>query len=532
MNLQNESHMILKSKPIIWTISGADCSGGAGIAADIKTGHSLNVEVCHLITANTVQNSQQLISVNAVATDILQQQVDALIIDKKPAVIKIGLLANKEQVFWLAETLLTLKQQLKQQATYLKIVYDPVGQASVGGSLSTLSTADLKPLLPLIDIITPNLAEAKALAEVTKVAINEPCDAKALAQAIHELGPNTVIVKGGHTELENNQDSQSNNCIDYCLHLLPRKLSNQAIDFIEYQLSTARIDTRYSHGGGCSFASAISSFLAHGYLIRDAFTLSKAFINQGLAFHQSETDYYGAFTQLGWPERPECFPQICDEFSQAQKLLAPFNTLNLAEQTKLGLYVVVDSIDWLKKLLPLNLNIIQLRLKNIPSDELEALIIQAVQLSKNYQSRLFINDYWQLAIKHGAYGVHIGQEDIQAADLNAINQAGLRLGISTHGCYEFLLAQQLRPSYLAIGAIFPTKTKDMTGQIQGLENLSQLLKLATDIPIVAIGGISLQRAAQVWKTGVDSIAVVTAITEADNPEQAVADFQDIIRTVC
>ena len=163
---------------------------------------------------------------------------------------------------------------------------------------------------------------------------------------------------------------------------------------------------------------------------------------------------------------------------------------------------------------------------------MEALIIQAVQLSKNYQSRLFINDYWQLAIKHGAYGVHIGQEDIQAADLNAINQAGLRLGISTHGCYEFLLAQQLRPSYLAIGAIFPTKTKDMTGQIQGLENLSQLLKLATDIPLVAIGGISLQRAAQVWKTGVDSIAVVTAITEADNPEQAVADFQDIIRTVC
>ena len=172
MNLQNESHMILKSKPIIWTISGADCSGGAGIAADIKTGHSLNVEVCHLITANTVQNSQQLISVNSVDTDILQQQVDALIIYKKQAVIKIGLLANKEQVFWLAETLLTLKQQLKQQATYLKIVYDPVGQASVGGSLSTLSTADLKPLLPLIDIITPNLAEAKALAEVTKVAIN------------------------------------------------------------------------------------------------------------------------------------------------------------------------------------------------------------------------------------------------------------------------------------------------------------------------------------------------------------------------
>jgi hydroxymethylpyrimidine kinase/phosphomethylpyrimidine kinase/thiamine-phosphate diphosphorylase len=197
--------------------------------------------------------------------------------------------------------------------------------------------------------------------------------------------------------------------------------------------------------------------------------------------------------------------------------------------TKLGLYPVVDSLYWLKRLLPLGLNIIQLRLKNKTDIELEALIIAAIAISQPYKTRLFINDYWQLAIKHRAYGVHIGQEDLQNTNLTKIQQSGLHLGISTHGCYEFLLAQQLQPSYLAIGAIFPTKTKNMSGQIQGVENLQQLLKLASNIPVVAIGGINHQRAERVWQTGVDSIAVVTAITESENAEIAVKQFQHIMQ---
>ncbi len=165
-----------------------------------------------------------------------------------------------------------------------------------------------------------------------------------------------------------------------------------------------------------------------------------------------------------------------------------------------------------------------MRLKNKTDKELREQIKAAVAVCQTYDCRLFINDYWQLAIEYGAYGVHIGQEDLLDADLATIQQSGLRLGISTHGCYEFLLAQQLRPSYLAIGAIFPTKTKDMTGQIQGIDNLEQTLKLATDIPVVAIGGINHERAESVWQTGVDSIAVVTAITESDEPEHSANKF--------
>jgi len=541
-----------QKKPIIWSISGSDCSGGAGIAADIKTGHSLGVEVCTLITANTVQNSKQLISVNPVAVDILQQQVTTLIEDKPPAVIKIGLLADNIQALWLASTL----QQLKTKLPQLITVYDPVGQASVGGNFSQLSVLDLAPLLQQIDVLTPNINEAHFFVssmiekETNSLNIAQPnrikpnisqLSVKQLAKKIHQkFAIKSIIIKGGHSK-------NNHHCIDYCYHQLNQiKQDNQDKCFqaIEYQLSSPRLNTHYSHGGGCSFASALASCLAKGYLVRDAFTLAKAFINQGLAATQNisaeqQHQYYGAFEQLAWPallpsevESQVClnelFPTVVDTLNQQHQNLPAFASLNLQGE-KLGLYPVVDSIAWLKRLLPLGLNIIQLRVKNLDETELEQIIIEAINVAKKYKTRLFINDYWELAIKYNAYGVHIGQEDLNQADLEKIQHAGLRLGISTHGCYEFLLAQQLQPSYLAIGAIFPTKTKDMTGQIQGMDNLRQLLTLRSKtktppIPIVAIGGINLARAPQVLDTTVDSIAVVTAITEASNPEQAVTEF--------
>jgi len=523
---------MIKLKPIIWTISGSDCSGGAGIAADIKTGHGLGVEVCHLITANTVQNSSQLVSVNPVCIDILQQQCEVLIADKPPAVIKIGLVANVEQVVWLRQII----TQAKQGNSNSLVVYDPVGQASVGGSFNALTLEQLTPLLRQVDVITPNLMEAQSLARLP-----DEIDAVALAKKIyHDFAITSIIIKGGHS----NNDALA---VDYCYHQL-NQLSDEKQDnqekqheVISYQLSSPRIATHYSHGGGCSFATAISSFLAQGYLIRDAFTLTKAFINQGLSTSaelsaKQQHSYYGAFEQSVEPAKANDFPKVVDEVSRQYQELAAFEPLNL-DGEKLGLYPVINSLYWLKRLLPLGLKIIQLRVKNVSEDELEKIIIEAVELAKDYDTRLFINDYWQLAINHGAYGVHIGQEDLQDADLAKIQQAGVRLGISTHGCYEFLLAQQLQPSYLAIGAIFPTKTKDMTGQIQGLDNLRQVLSLRPEnkvlqIPVVAIGGINLERAKKVAATGVESIAVVTAITEAEishaiSAEQAVIKLQVI-----
>ncbi len=513
-------HTLQKIKPIIWTISGADCSGGAGIAADIKTGHRLDVEVCHLITANTVQNSTKLLSINPTEIAILAEQAQALRFDKPPRAIKIGLIANSAQINWLVNLL----SELKQQIADLIVVYDPVGQASVGGSLSNIPAEALLPLMPLLDVITPNLIEAKQLSKLINSDTGNDNNI-AISEKIISLGCNAVIVKGGHQNDISNTYSVRKYCLDTCV----QKLANN--DLQRYQLQSAYIETSHSHGGGCSFASALASFLAHGYLLRDAFTLSKAFINQGLAISTNRIDknnhYYGAFEQGPWPTKPAYFPQVINQEGDISPP-STFPSLNLAKGEKLGLYPVVDSIEWLTLLLPLGIKIIQLRIKNMSDEALEPIIVKAITLARDYQCRLFINDHWQLAIKYGAYGVHIGQEDLAKADLTAISAAGLRLGVSTHGCYELLLAQQLQPSYLAVGAIFPTKTKDMTGQIQGISNLQQLMNLTNDIPVVAIGGINLQRAPQVWQTGVSGVAVVTAITQAQQPIAATKAMQAVL----
>ena len=194
---------------------------------------------------------------------------------------------------------------------------------------------------------------------------------------------------------------------------------------------------------------------------------------------------------------------------------------------RLGLYPVVDSVTWIERLLGAGVRTLQLRIKDKRDDEVEADVIAAIALGRRYQARLFINDYWRLAIKHGAYGVHLGQEDLQDTDLTAIRAAGLRLGVSTHDDMEIDVALAAKPSYIALGHVFPTQTKQMPSAPQGLAQLAQHIARLKDYPTVAIGGISLARAPAVLATGVGSIAVVSAITAADDWLAATRQLLDL-----
>ncbi|MEK9495390.1 thiamine phosphate synthase [Photorhabdus sp. P32] len=198
---------------------------------------------------------------------------------------------------------------------------------------------------------------------------------------------------------------------------------------------------------------------------------------------------------------------------------------------RLGLYPVVDSLEWISRLLKAGVTTIQLRIKDLPEDQVEEDIQQAIMLSRQYNARLFINDYWRLAIKHGAYGVHLGQEDLAIADLSAIQKTGLRLGISTHDEQELALAKSLRPSYIALGHIFPTTTKEMPSSPQGLEALKRQVENTPDYPTVAIGGISLERVPDVIATGVGSVALVSAITKAKDWRQATAQLLHLVEGI-
>ena len=182
----------------------------------------------------------------------------------------------------------------------------------------------------------------------------------------------------------------------------------------------------------------------------------------------------------------------------------------------IGLYPIVDSPEWLEKLLPLGVSTIQLRIKNQLPAVIERCIIDSINIARRFEARLFINDYWQLAIQHGAYGVHLGQEDLHQTSKEALTTSGLQLGISTHNDTEIERALAWNPNYIAYGPIYPTQTKVMPFTPRGLLRLAYWVE-NLDCPIVAIGGINLARLPDVLATGVDGVAMISAITQVADP---------------
>jgi thiamine-phosphate diphosphorylase len=190
-----------------------------------------------------------------------------------------------------------------------------------------------------------------------------------------------------------------------------------------------------------------------------------------------------------------------------------------------GCYAVAPTSDWVRRLSRESVPVLQLRDRRKDDVQRAIEVRKAIEAVAKAGALLFINDDWRLAAQHGAYGVHLGQEDIARVDLGAIQQAGLRLGISTHGLYEMLCAHACKPSYMALGAIYATATKAMPTAPQGVRRLQHNVRLMSPhYPLVAIGGIDLSSIAGVWACGVDCAAVLRAIVNAEDYPRAVADL--------
>ena len=190
----------------------------------------------------------------------------------------------------------------------------------------------------------------------------------------------------------------------------------------------------------------------------------------------------------------------------------------------IGFYPVVPTAQWVERLLGWGVRTIQLRAKSVDHTpaETEREVKAAIDAGKKFpDAQVFINDHWKLALDHGAYGVHLGQEDLDVADIAALRQAGVRLGLSTHTPAELARAHAVQPSYLAIGPIYPTTLKVMPYEPVGLERLKRWVPQAAPYPVVAIGGISLALLPGVLACGVDGVAVVSAVTLAADPQLAV-----------
>ena len=192
----------------------------------------------------------------------------------------------------------------------------------------------------------------------------------------------------------------------------------------------------------------------------------------------------------------------------------------------IGFYPVVPTAAWVARLLSWGVSTVQLRIKaadHTPA-EISAQVVAAIEAGKAMPgAQVFINDHWQLALAANAYGVHLGQEDLDTADIEALRSAGMRLGLSTHTLQELARAKAVHPSYLAIGPVYPTTLKVMPYEPVGLVRLAEWAKQAAPYPVVAIGGISLERLPGVLACGVDGVAVVSAVTLAADPHQAALD---------
>ncbi|WFE75679.1 thiamine phosphate synthase [Roseinatronobacter sp. S2] len=187
-------------------------------------------------------------------------------------------------------------------------------------------------------------------------------------------------------------------------------------------------------------------------------------------------------------------------------------------------YPVFDTVDWMARALPLGVKLVQLRIKERDSDALRLDIRAGLALARQHGAAMVVNDYWQLAIDEGADWLHLGQEDLDEADLPAIRRAGVRLGISTHDHAELERALALAPDYIALGPVYPTILKQMKWHQQGLERVAEWKRLLGDIPLCAIGGMSVERAAGAFAAGADIVAAVTDITLNPDPEARMRDW--------
>lgn len=193
-------------------------------------------------------------------------------------------------------------------------------------------------------------------------------------------------------------------------------------------------------------------------------------------------------------------------------------------------YPIVDSAAWVRRLTAQGVRLVQLRIKERPSEALLGEIRDAHGYCAAAGAQLIVNDHWRLALDAGCDFVHLGQGDLEQADLPALRRAGVRLGISTHDDSELERALALEPDYVALGPIYPTLLKVMPWAPQGLSRIGVWKRRVGALPLVAIGGLTLERLTGVFAAGADVAAVVTDIVRAANPEARMQQWLAVAAT--
>ena len=463
------------------TIAGSDPSGGAGVQSDLRTFSAFGVAGLSVVTALTVQNSLGVRAVHPVAAEVLAAQMDAVLEDTQPDAVKIGMLGGADQVQAVVDALRRFRRQ--------NIVLDPVFASSGGVPLLDAAGRQLlaAELMPLCDLITPNLAEAALLTGLT---VHDPETMRAAARRLLALGARAVLVTGGHLR-------------DAPQDLLMRGDGS----FVEYP--GQRVPTAHSHGTGCLLSSAIAAGLAGGEELSRAVHRAKAAVTEALAHPRILGQ------GRGYPDVAEALRGGASGRSHAERM-ALFH----------GLYVLTDPLrpdrsaeQIVSAALAGGARIVQLRDKALPTPELVPLARRLRQQVQAAGGLFIVNDRVDIALASEADGVHLGPDDLSPADTRRLLGPDKLVGVST-GTVEEAEAAAPYASYFGVGAVFGTRTKSDAGDPIGTERLREIKAAFPHIPMVAIGGITAANIAEVSQAGADAAAVVSAVAGAADMEAA------------
>ncbi len=469
----------------VWSIAGHDPFTAAGIQADLRVAWHLGATLRTVIACFTAQNQTAMPLCEAVPDAWFNAQWQALAQVEAPRAIKLGLLAEPHILKELGARLGSLSD--------CPVICDPVLAASSGrdwGGRDLLS-AYREYIFPRVSLLTPNRPEAERF---LGYALDSDEALKRAGEEFRSWGVKAVLIKGGHGS------------------------GSRVVDYFDdgtraFWLQSDRKSGSY-RGTGCSLSTAIACLMADGLSLREAVVRAHALLQGALrtstSIEPQFLDWTAPAAPLGRLSYQPYFPD-----------------LSFPAIDSIGFYPVVPDLAWLKRLLPTGIKTIQLRLKDKSRLLCGREIAEANALCRRADVRLFVNDYWQIACAEGVYGVHLGQEDLDALSplqIEEIRRAGLRLGLSTHSFEEAARALSLRPSYIAFGPIFATTCKSMQFGPQGLDRISHWKKLCAGIPLVAIGGLKLEHAAQALALGADGVAVVSDVLAHSTPEQRTKDW--------
>lgn len=485
--------------PRVLTVAGSDSGAGAGIQADMKACGALGVYCSTAITAVTAQNTVGVQGIHSVPADFVESQVKSVLTDIGADVVKTGMLPSAEIIHSLCDVLRTYPVK--------GLVVDPVLVSTSGDELAGPAILDAlrDDLFPLADLVTPNLPEASAIIggdPVTTVA-----EMREAAEAIHQLGPRYVLVKGGHLP-------GTNTLIDVLY------------DGVEWhELPGSRVETRNTHGTGCTLASSIAAELAKGQPMLSAVLAAKRYLSEALE--------ESAALKIGQGKQGPVNHLF--KLSDWEKTSKP----SKFRPESLLLYAVTDSSmnkSWgrstseaVRGAIEGGATIVQIREKEAETGEFLQEAEASLEVAREYGVPLLINDRIDIALACDADGVHLGQSDLPVARARAILGPRKIIGVSCKTPEQAEQAWKDGADYIGSGGVYPTNTKKKNKTI-GVEGLREVC-YGSPIPVVGIGGISGANAAEVMAhprpENLKGVAVVSALFNQPDVKKAT----EVVRSV-